>query len=300
MEEKATMVTVGTFDGVHRGHIALLRRLVGDASARGLRPLVVTFDRHPLETIAPGRAPGLITPVAERDRRLRGWGADVVTLPFTEEVRRLTVAEWLARLRDDYGARSVLMGYDNSFGSDFRDMTPGGYRDAAARLGLELEFGAEVPGCSSSNVRRAMKRGDVGEAAAILGRPFTVTGEVVHGRGLGHTIGFPTANVETGVRQLLPAPGVYAAMASAGGVSCPAVVNIGSCPTVTDGRRLTVEAHLIGFDADIYGRRLSLAFADRLRDERRFDGLEALTGQISRDITYARLLLASRLKLGCG
>lgn len=293
MDNNGTIVTVGTFDGMHRGHRRLLDELKRHAAALGLRPLAVTFDRHPLETIAPDRAPGLLTSAAERDALLRGAGVEVLVIPFTDGIRRLTVAEWMRKLRDDYGARAILMGYDNRFGSDGRTMSEADYRAEACALGLGIEFAGEQAGCSSTNVRRALAAGDIAAAGDILGRAFSVEGDVVAGRGLGRTIGVPTANVEVDPRRLLPRPGVYAAFAMAGDVRRKAVVNIGTCPTVTDGRRTTVEAHLLDFDGDLYGRTLTLRFVTRLRDERKFNGIDELTAQIASDIVAARGLLDS-------
>lgn len=291
---KRTMVSVGTFDGLHLGHMTLLCDLSNQAAARGLEPLVVTFDRHPLETIAPDRAPGLIMDPRERDVVLKALVDNLVVVPFDESVRNLTVSEWMRRLRDDYGARAVMMGYDNSFGCDGRGMSPEEYRAKGAELGLEVLMARELPGYSSTEVRRALAAGDIEKAADVLGRAFPVKGTVVRGRGLGRTIGVPTANIAVSPRQLLPKPGVYAATVCDDFNDfdeCKAVVNIGVCPTVTDGGVTTVEAHLLGFRGDLYGRTLRLYFAKRLRDERKFGGIDELTSQIAKDIEEADAVL---------
>lgn len=292
--QKGTMVSVGTFDGMHLGHMTLLCDLSDQAAARGLEPLVVTFDRHPLETIAPDRAPGLIMDPGERDVVLKALVDNLVVVPFDESVRNLTVSEWMRRLRDDYGARAIMMGYDNSFGCDGRGMSPEQYRARGAELGLEVLMARELSGYSSTEVRRALAAGDIEKAADLLGRAFSVKGTVVRGRGLGRTIGVPTANIVVSPRQLLPKPGVYAATVCDvfnDFDECKAVVNIGVCPTVTDGGITTVEAHLLGFGGDLYGRTLRLCFAKRLRDERKFGGIDELTSQIAKDIEEADAVL---------
>lgn len=288
-------VTVGTFDGVHRGHQAVLGMLREESARLGLRPLVVTFDRHPLETVAPERAPGLIMEPDSRDALLCDLGVLVERVEFTEEVRRMTAAEWMRRLVDEYDARLLLLGYDNTFGSDGMVMTPDDFRAEGRRIGLRVEVAPAVAGCSSSAVRMALAAGDTPLAASILGRPFSICGSVVRGRQLGRTIGMPTANIETAPRQLVPAPGVYAARAivpgSGGGTATgvyDAVVNIGTSPTVTDCGVVRVEAHLLGFSGDLYGRDICLEFGARVRDERKFDSLDALRVQIEADIKRVR------------
>lgn len=288
MDAPLTAVTVGTFDGLHRGHAAVLGQLSGLARAEGLRPLAVTFDRHPLEVVAPRRAPQMLMTPDARDAAIRSLGVDVRRVAFTEALRRTTAAGWLRRLHDDYGARLVLLGYDNTFGCDGLELGVEGYAAEAARLGMRLEVGKVLPGCSSSAIRRALLAGDTAAASQMLGHPYVLEGEVRPGRQLGRTIGVPTANVATDPRILIPSPGVYAATATAAGRDYPAVVNIGPRPTVSDSPEVTVEAHLIGFDGDLYGKTLPLAIGPRLRDIRKFDNLALLEAQIRLDIAQAQ------------
>lgn len=286
-----TAVTVGTFDGVHRGHQTVLRMLREESARLGLAPLVVTFDRHPLETVAPERAPGLIMDPDSRDALIRGCGVEVERVAFTEDVRRMTAAEWMRRLVGEYGASMLLLGYDNTFGSDGMVMTSDDFRAEGQRIGLRVEVAPAVAGCSSSAVRKALAAGDTMLAASILGRPFSIRGVVGRGRQLGRTIGMPTANVEASPRQLVPAPGVYAARAcvplSGKTAVYDAVVNVGTSPTVTDCGVMRIEAHLLGFSGDLYDREIRIEFGTKIREERKFHSLDDLRAQIEADIRAA-------------
>lgn len=283
---KGSVVTVGTFDGVHRGHREVLRLVAQEAESMGLRPLAVTFDRHPLEVIAPSKAPARIMPAAESVRLMRREGVDVDVIPF-ESVRGLTACEWIDEMKRRYGVRVLILGYDNRFGRDGRDLSLDDYERLGREAGICVERAPEVAGYSSSAVRRAVEAGDMERARSILGRRFTVSGTVVHGRAMGRRFGVPTANLSADPRQLLPLHGVYAAIARIPGVSKwhKAVVNIGRCPTVTDGQKSTVEVHLLDFSQDIYGKELEVAFDSRVRDERRFDSVEELLSQIKADMS---------------
>lgn len=283
---KGSVVTVGTFDGVHRGHREVLRLVAQEAESMGLRPLAVTFDRHPLEVIAPSKAPARIMPAAESVRLMRREGVDVDVIPF-ESVRGLTACEWIDEMKRRYDVRVLVLGYDNRFGSDGANLVFDDYLRLGREAGICVERAPEVAGCSSSAVRRAVEAGDMEMACSILGRRFTVSGTVVHGRAMGRRLGVPTANLSADPRQLLPLRGVYAAIARIPGVGKwhKAVVNIGRCPTVTDGQKNTVEVHLLDFSQDIYDKELEVAFDSRIRDERRFDSVEELLRQIKADIS---------------
>ncbi len=272
------LATVGTFDGVHLGHRYLLERLRREAAARGLRPLAVTFDRHPLSLVSPAIAPPSITAADEQADALRAEGVEVLRLPFTQEIRTMTGGEFLEMLHRDHGVKALLLGFNNHLGSD-RTTSP--YAE-----GVELVRCEELPEhtqVSSSTIRALITGGNIIQANKLLGRPFALSGKVVSGKQLGRTIGFPTANVEIAPGQLLPAPGVYEATA----LGLPAVVNVGSRPTVDrPGAPLSVEAHLIGFNGDLYGHTLRLEFTGRIRDEQRFPSVEALKEAIAADVAH--------------
>lgn len=289
---KHRAATVGTFDGVHRGHRVVLDTLRRLAAEEGLQPMAITFDPHPLRLIAPERTPPLLTTTAQRLALLRQEGVHPLVMRFDESLRRMTVAEWMHRLHDRYGVDLLLVGYDNTFGSDGLEMSTADYRAIGETVGIRVEEARELPDVSSSAVRRAVLAGDVVRASEMLGRPYVLEGMVVHGQGLGRTLGFPTANVDVAPGMALPAKGVYAAMAvTARGERVPAVVNIGLRPTVGDFKDATVEASLIDYSGDLYDTPLKLEFIGRLRDERRFESLDLLKERIALDVEEARRLL---------
>lgn len=288
-------VAIGNFDGVHRGHRAVVDRLVARAGALGAVPAVFTFDPAPTAVLAPERHQPRLLPLPDRVQRLFEAGVEVVVVePFTR-AWAAHPAEWFADvvLAQRLRARAVIVGHDFRFGA-------GRAGDAAmlrARLpGVEIEeIAALTDGgapISSSRVRRLVAEGAVEEAARLLGRPHVLSGTVVKGDQRGRTLGFPTANVlaET---ELLPAHGVYAVRARIDDApeARPAVMNLGLRPTV-DGRRLSIEVHLFDFAGDLYGRTMRVDVVERIREERRFDGLDALVAQIRADADAARRILA--------
>lgn len=279
-----TAAAVGTFDGVHRGHALLLGALREEAAACGLMPLAVTFDRHPLEVVAPERAPRLITPPDVRDRLIARLGVNPLRIVFDSELRSMTAREWMRVLHGRHGVDMLMLGYDNRFGSDGRSLGADDFKRIGADEGIRVLDAPVLPECSSSLVRRALECGDMGEAAALLGRTFFIEGPVTHGREIGRTIGFPTANVEVSPRQLLPTAGVYAAEVVSGDSVHPAVVNIGCRPTVCGNGETTVEAHLPGFSGDLYGKHLRVNLIRRIREERKFADLDSLRRRIALDI----------------
>ena len=294
---KGRMAVTGMFDGVHAGHLSLLEQARREARRRGLSLMAVTFARHPLEEVAPERAPQLLMTADRREQMLRAVADEVIVLDFTPQLRALTMEEFMCKLRDDFGARAIFMGYNHRFGSD-RVTDPALYREAGRRLGLDVVTGSEeqVGGSkvSSSVIRRHIAEGRVKEGAELLGRYYSIEGTVGPGRQIGRTIGFPTANlIPAEPRQLVPATGVYACRVRLDdGRLFGGMANIGTAPTVsTDGRR-TIEVNLFDFSGDLYGRRIEVEFIDRMRDERRFPNLEALTAQLRADARHARRILA--------
>lgn len=290
-------VAVGNFDGVHRGHQALVARATATASATGGTAVVLTFDPHPARVVAPQSAPRALMTLDQKARVLSRLGAQALAvLPFTAEVAAASPRDFAASvLRGALDADAIVVGDNFRFGR-------GRAGDVAAlqALGDSLGFRVvEVPPVlvggvpvSSSRVREALAAGDVRLAATLLGRGHWIEGRIVRGAGRGRTIGIPTANLQPG-GEMLPALGVYAAWCwpEPGSPGIAGVVNIGRRPTF-DAGEVSVEAHLLDFAGDVYGRTMGLSFVGRLRDERAFDGPEALVRQIAADIAAAREVLS--------
>jgi len=293
----APVVTVGNFDGVHRGHQALVVATVIAAHRQQGMAVVLTFDPHPARVVAPASAPSALMTLSQKAEALGGMGVDrLAVLPFTPELSRET-PEAFARLvlEQALGARSVVVGRAFRFGRDRAgDVATlealGRDRDfAVAALPPVLDAGRPV---SSSRIREELARGDVVSAARLLGRCFFIDGEVVVGAGRGATLGIPTANLSP-VNETIPALGVYACLArldGAKGSAIGAVVNVGRRPTFGGGDTV-VEAHLLNPQEDLYGRALRIEFAERLRGEQTFAGPDALVAQIRQDIAEARRVL---------
>lgn len=294
---KPAVAAIGTFDGVHPGHFAVINKLKEIAAAEDLEPLAISFDCHPLSIIAPERAPLAITSTNRKCELLLKAGIRPVILHFDEEMRRTTARDWMKRLRDEFGVRTLVVGYDNTFGSDGVTLSLADYRRYGEEIGMTVAEADFVPGVSSSAIRKALATGNVEEAASLLGRKYTLQGTVVTGNHLGRTIGFPTANITPEPGLTVPANGVYSAMATLpDGRRLKAVVNIGTRPTVRRGNTKTIEAHIIDWEGDLYGRTISLSFYNRLRDEERFNSIEALRRQIEKDKETAKVLLSAATK----
>ncbi|MCC8037412.1 MAG: riboflavin biosynthesis protein RibF [Bacteroidales bacterium] len=288
------IAVIGTFDGLHLGHRFLLSMLRTEGMKRGLRPLVVTFDRHPLSVIAPDRVPPQLLELHRKRSMIEADGMELLVLPFNERLRSLTAREFLQFLAEDYGVKALLMGYNHNFGSD-RLTTINQYRAVAQDLGIEViqapEYRpeGELP-VSSSAVRALLSEGKADVAAELLGRPYSLSGTVTHGQALGRTIGFPTANiVPLEPTMAIPATGVYAAEVTIEGETTPrrALVNVGYRPTVDSDSnpRLSIEAHIPNYQGNLYGLTLRVEFLRRLRAERRFPSLDALQSQIRHDLS---------------
>ncbi|MDE6443963.1 MAG: riboflavin biosynthesis protein RibF [Muribaculaceae bacterium] len=280
-----TAAAVGTFDGIHLGHAEVLRVVREEAEKRGLEPIAVTFDRHPLTLIAPERAPAAITTTERKEKLIRKNGIRPLVLPFNEDMRSTTAYEWMRLLHDNYGVRLLVVGYDNTFGSDGVNLSIADYREMGREIGIEVMEAPYVAGVSSSAVRKAVAAGDIAEAREMLGRPFSISGIVVEGNRLGRTIGFPTANLQPTPGIVVPGKGVYAAKAILpDGSVADAMVNIGVRPTIRRGNAPTIEAHIIGWKGDLYGQRIRLEFYARLRDEQQFNSIDALRKQLKTDL----------------
>jgi riboflavin kinase/FMN adenylyltransferase len=294
-------LAIGNFDGVHRGHQELVRVACARGAARSAAAGVLTFTPHPARVFAPSLAPPLIVSLERRLELLGEAGAELAIVEAFTPALAAVEAEAFVRdvLVGRLGACEVVVGYDFSFGRGRRG-TPALLRETGVALGLGVTIvpPVTVDGlvCSSTKVREFVLEGRVEGAALLLGRPVEITGPVVRGAGRGRGLGIPTANVAP-EGELLPPLGIYAARAlvldAAGDVASAhkAALSIGSNPTFTatsTAAPVTVEAHLLDFDADLYGRRLRLEVLHRLRDERRFESVEALLEQIVVDITETR------------
>ncbi len=283
--------TIGFFDGVHLGHRCLLRQVCAVARERGLSSLVVTFDRHPRQVFG-GYVPSLLTTTEEKLPLLRGAGVDEIrVLRFDLALSRLSAREFIRKMRDEMGVRCLVMGYDHRFGHD------GGsgldYSTIAKEEGVELLRARELDGlkASSSVVRRFLQAGDVEGASKVLGYGYRLGGRVVHGKGVGRQLGFPTANIEVPREKLVPACGVYAVRATLRDGSHSGMLNIGNRPTMQDGGAVSVEVHLLDFSGDLYGETLTVELFSRLRGERRFSDASALAAQLRADALHVGQLL---------
>ncbi len=290
-----TVLTIGNFDGVHRGHQQILRRLRAVAEEKRLPAVVVTFEPHPIKVLNPVKGVRMIHPYTERARLLERQGVDIlVTQQFTLDLSQTPAEKWVVEsLVDLLGVDTLIMGYDFSFGR-------GGDGDARQlmQLGRRFRFATEqVPALvvdgrpiSSSRIRRLIEAGEVSIALGLLGRPFHLVGTVVHGDRRG--IGFPTANVQA-IADLLPHVGVYGGVGIARGKAYPAAINIGHNPTFTDVE-LRIEAHLLDFEGDLYGQPIELHFLRRWRDEKKFASVDQLVAAIKRDLDKTRQLFVDQ------
>lgn len=291
---EARVASIGFFDGVHRGHLCLIEQLRDEAVRRGMGSLLVTFDRHPRTVLSPSQVPPLLTTLEEKERLLRETGvSEIAILPFTLELSRLSAREFMEQvLRRELGVEVLILGYDHAFGHG------GGSLDDYVRWGRET--GIEVVRAhelsslmvSSSKCRRLIEEGDVRGAAEMLGRFYTLSGEVVRGFHVGHELGFPTANLQVDTEKVMPRNGAYAVWATlADGERHGGMLNIGTRPTIGNGETTSVEVNLLDYDGNLYDQRLTVEFVARLRDERRFDSRSELMSQLALDEAAARELL---------
>ena len=283
------VVATGFFDGVHTGHRLVIEQLVQAAAVRGDESMVVTFWPHPRNVLQKeARSLRLLTTLAEKQALLHGMGVDKVeVLRFTKDFSSMTTEEYLRMLIEDYGAKTILLGYDNRMGCDAAD--PDEVAGTAERLGLEVIRTEMIPSAqgfavSSTKIRRSLQEGNVEDAEEMLGYAYTLHGVVVAGNRLGRTIGFPTANMQLyEPLKLVPGNGVYYVRVEALGRTMYGMCNIGCKPTVGQGNARTIETNIFDFDEDIYGLDMKISFIRRIREEVRFESLEALRRQLEND-----------------
>ena len=283
------VVATGFFDGVHLGHRLVIEQLVEAAAVRGDESMVVTFWPHPRNVLQKeARSLRLLTALHEKKDLLLDMGVDrVEVMPFTKDFSRMTTREYLRELMDRFDAKAVLIGYDNRMGCDADGADQ--VTAVAHDLGLEVIRTQMVPSeqgyaVSSTKIRERLEAGDVRAASAMLGYDYTLHGVVVAGNRLGRTIGFPTANMQMyePLKQV-PGNGVYFVKVETLGRNLYGMCNVGCRPTVSSGNHRTIETHIFDFSEDIYGLDIKVTFIEKLRDEIRFESLEALRSQLEKD-----------------
>lgn len=296
-EVQGAAVTVGTFDGVHRGHVDLIARLVAQAEQRKLHSVAITFEPHPLDVVNPAAAPPLLTVGEEKLDALTQTGLDhVVVLEFTHALAALSATEFVDQvLRDNFRMRHLLIGYDHGFGRE-----RAGNASVLQELGQSRGFSVGVVEpvasddgrwISSTAIRRAVAGGDLPRAAELLGRPYSISGTVVPGAARGRQLGFPTLNLSPpSPRKLLPPDGVYAVRVRTGRGLLDGMMNLGSRPTFGEHER-SIEAYLFDVSGDFYGQEVRIDVVKRLRDIRAFGSPDALVQQIRLDEGEARTAL---------
>jgi len=294
--DRGTVVTIGTFDGVHRGHWSVLQEIRQRAEATDRRSVLVTFHPHPLRIVRPEHAPRLLTTPIEKKEILSESGLDyAVFLAFTNELREYSPERFVEEiLVEGLGAEELVIGYDHGFGRG-RSGDVDTLREIGERIGFKVDVvgpvsAGETP-VSSTRIRAAVSEGRMADAAEGLGRPYGVRGVVVRGDGRGRKLGFPTANLAgLGTDKLLPASGVYAVRVVGRRGSWPGALHLGPRPTFP-GAPPTVEVHLIDADVDLYGEVLRVDFIELLRGVEAFDSVQQLIRQMERDVDRAREVL---------
>jgi riboflavin kinase / FMN adenylyltransferase len=288
-------LTIGVFDGIHRGHQEIIKKLTTGAHANDAPAVVLTFDPHPASVLS-GHEIKCVTLPDERADLLGKLGVDVViTERFTRELSTVTAYDFMSRLTPQLGLRHLLIGYDFALGKGRE-----GNATRLTEIGLELGYTVEVVSAlsddsgviSSTEIRKLIEVGNVAEAARLLGHPYSLHGPVIHGDGRGRTINVPTANISYSHDKMIPAKGIYACWAYLNDKKYLAAINIGTNPTFTpDKQSPNVEAHLLDFHRELYGEDVRLEFVARLRDELKFDSVDELLEQIWKDVAKVREIL---------
>ena len=299
--ERGSVVTVGTFDGVHLGHRGLIARTIEKAEELDAESIALTWDRHPAETLRPDKVPPLLSTPERKSELLEDTGVDgVALLPFDKELSLMSAEDFVRDvLVRGLGTRSVLVGHDWRFGHKARGDVPL-LTDLGRELGFEVE-GVDLQTVAgepvtSSRARKAVTAGDMELARVLLGRPFDVDGVVVRGASRGKGLGYPTANLDVEVVIARPPIGIYAGVARVGDRRVAAAISIGVSPTFggeAGKSPVTIEAYLLDFDDEIYDQTVRLEFWKRLRDELKFDSVEALVAQMDEDVALTRELTST-------
>ncbi len=295
--DRDMLLTIGVFDGVHLGHKYLLSQLTEAARREGLLGGVITFRQHPREVLSPQTQLPFLTSLAQRTALLENAGIEaVIPLSFTSELAQLSARQFVGLLKKHLGMRGMVVGPDFALGRD-REGNP----DTLRTLGQELDFSITVVPpitikgevVSSTAIRNALADGDMKKVLDLLGRPFSLEGQVTTGAGRGSGLGVPTANLEIDPKQALPAEGVYATWAYIDEQSYQSMTNIGKRPTF-EGNERTVEVYILDYEGNLYQRELKIDIMERLRDEKKFGSADELKKQIAEDVKQGKAILNSR------
>lgn len=296
------VLTVGTFDGVHRGHVLVLERTAERARASGLASVALTFDPHPLDVVNPSAAPPLLTLWDEKLEALAQTGIDyVAVVSFTPELASLSAEQFVKRvLLERFGMRELLIGHDHGFGrgraGDVESLRMIGRREGFPVEVVPAVLGSDSAPISSTAIRRALAHGDLARASDGLGRRYSFSGAVIAGEGRGRLLGFPTLNLEqTSRRKLLPPHGVYAVRVEGRDAAFGGMMNLGPRPTFGD-EHVSLEVHLFEAEGDWYGRTVRVEFVSRLRDTVKFSGPAELVAQLQRDAEHAKAALTAPVR----
>jgi riboflavin kinase / FMN adenylyltransferase len=289
-----SLVTIGVFDGVHLGHKHLISKLKELAGHQGFSSIVVTFHKHPQEVLSPQSLPPFLTDVVEKADLLRKEGVDgVIVLTFTPELAQLSAPEFISLLQNKLKMRGLVIGPDFALGREAK-----GTIFTLQKLGSEMGFSVTVIPpvkingeiVSSTAIRHAMAEGDMERVRRLMGRPFSLHGTVVHGKGRGASLGFPTVNLSILPGQATPPDGVYATHAQVNDQTYPSVTNVGTDPTFGNNER-TIESYLIDYHDNLYEQQVKIDFIHRLRGEKKFENAEELVKQIYEDIRQTKVIL---------
>jgi riboflavin kinase / FMN adenylyltransferase len=296
--DRDSLITIGVFDGVHLGHKYLISQLKEIASQQGLVDIVITFRRHPQETLTPRSQPLFLTDASEKAALLKKEGVvGVIVLTFTHELSRLSAREFLTLLQNKLRMKGLVIGPDFALGRNGEGNIP-----TLRRLGNEMGFSVTVIPpvrsngdiVSSTAIRRALADGDMEKVRRFMGRPFSLHGRVIHGKGRGAGLGFPTINLDILSDQAIPGDGVYATLAYVDNLTYPSVSNIGMNPTFGENPR-TIESYLLDYHDNLYEHEIKIEFVQKLRGEIKFDNADELAKQISEDIRLTRSILSNEV-----
>lgn len=293
-----TLLTIGVFDGIHLGHQKLLSQLVSRAHEEGCQSGVITFKNHPLSQLGKHQAPPMLAGIKEKDLLIKEWGVDfIIHLEFSSRLAHTSARDFCRMMQDYLNMQGLVLGFDFAMGRNRE-----GTLKKMQTLGREMGFGVEIVPpvkmdgeiVSSTTIRQAITEGNINKASAQLGRYYSLSGNVITGRGLGKKLGFPTANIQIDPGFALPPNGIYATMAYLNDQPLFSATNIGIGPTFGGGRQ-QIEVHLLDFNNNVYGKTLSIEFIERIRDELKFNSEIELKEQIVKDIEAIRQILERKV-----